>query len=152
MPRFFNYKTSQCGMFYNWKIEPLRCFIIEKSGHWSVLKLKNRTTDQVSKRNRMFYNWKFMHTNARDMSPSKPFCFIIEYTPYIKTLLRLQGCKTVRLRSRPRKKMKLNHLQIYQTLILRGRTTRKYPGFSWSYTFSKSAILTLVGLFHFGWT
>ena len=24
-----------------------------------------------------------MHIHARDETPSKPFCFIIEYTPYI---------------------------------------------------------------------
>ena len=29
-----------------------------------------------------------MHINARDMSPSKAFCFIIEYTPYIRINMR----------------------------------------------------------------
>ena len=27
------------------------------------------------------HNWKFMHIDARDMSPSKAFYFIIEYIP-----------------------------------------------------------------------
>ena len=47
--------------------------------------MKNQTPDQISKRNRMFYNRKFMHINARDIPPSKAFCFIIEYTPYLRT-------------------------------------------------------------------
>ena len=32
----------------------------------------------------MFYNEKFMHINARDETPLKAFCFIIEYTPHIE--------------------------------------------------------------------
>ena len=53
-------KNRAIGVFYNWK-----------------------TTYQVSKRNLMFYNWKFLHINARDIPLSKAICFIIEYTPYI---------------------------------------------------------------------
>ena len=38
-----------------------------------------------------------MHINARDRPPSKPFCFIIEYTPYIRLIWGDKGECNIRI-------------------------------------------------------